>query len=112
TELLRAALRSGARRVLLSIRDADAAAAATRAGEGEAAELSLGGGDNGAYNERTAVTARVEQLFDGEVVYTHPVNRGYRAAAGPVRSTRSRTSSPAEPHCGCGVVRRYGLTVT
>jgi microcystin degradation protein MlrC len=28
------------------------------------------------------VTARVGRLFDGDVVYTHPVNRGYRAATG------------------------------
>ena len=83
TELLRAALRARAERVLLSIRDADAAAAATRAGKAASVELTLGGGEPGAYNERTRVTGRVERLFDGEVVYTHPVNRGYRAATGP-----------------------------
>jgi microcystin degradation protein MlrC len=83
TELLRAAGRARAERVLLSIRDADAAAAATLAGEGATVELTLGGGEPGAYNERTRVTGRVERLFDGDVVYTHPVNRGYRAATGP-----------------------------
>src|SRR5207244_13116548 len=67
TELLRAALRSGARRVLLSIRDAEAADAATRAGAGASVELTLGGGEPGSYNERTPVTAHVERLFDGEV---------------------------------------------
>src|SRR5207237_331694 len=82
TELLRAALRAGSARVLLSIRDAEAADAATRAGAGATVELTLGGGEPGSYNERTAVTARVQRLFDGEVVYTHPVNRGYRAATG------------------------------
>jgi microcystin degradation protein MlrC len=35
------------------------------------------------YNERTQVTGRVERLFDGDVVYTHAVNRGHRAATGP-----------------------------
>jgi microcystin degradation protein MlrC len=28
------------------------------------------------------------RLFDGEVVYTHPVNRGYRAATGPAALLR------------------------
>jgi microcystin degradation protein MlrC len=82
TELLRAALRRPAARLLLSIRDARAASAATEAGEGATVELDLGDGPAGAYNERTAVTARVGRLFDGDVVYTHPVNRGYRAATG------------------------------
>jgi microcystin degradation protein MlrC len=67
----------------MSIRDAEAAAAASAAGEGALVELALGTGERGDYNERTSVTARVERLFDGEVVYTHPVNRGYRAATGP-----------------------------
>jgi microcystin degradation protein MlrC len=83
TELLRAARRAGTRGVLLSIRDADAAEAATRAGEGATVELALGSGEAGSYDERTTVTARVARLFDGDVVYTHPVNRGYRAATGP-----------------------------
>jgi microcystin degradation protein MlrC len=83
TELLRSALRAGGRGVLLSIRDVDAAAAATRADEGATLELVLGGGAAGVYNERTPVTATVKRLFDGDVVYTHPVNRGYRAATGP-----------------------------
>jgi microcystin degradation protein MlrC len=82
TELLRAALRRPCARVLLSIRDARAAARATEAGEGETVQLELGDGPSGAYNERTMVTARVGRLFDGDVVYTHPVNRGYRAATG------------------------------
>jgi microcystin degradation protein MlrC len=83
TELLRAALRLGGANVLLSIRDADAAAAASRAGAGATIEIDVGTGAPGVYNERTTLSARVQRLFDGEVVYTHPVNAGYRAATGP-----------------------------
>jgi microcystin degradation protein MlrC len=83
TELLRAVLRRGGGNVLLSVRDAAAAAAATTVGEGAALALELGGGATGDYNERTQLEARVERLFDGEVVYTHPVNAGYRATTGP-----------------------------
>jgi microcystin degradation protein MlrC len=83
TELLRAALRAGAGGVLLSIRDADAAVRATAAGEGASLDLELGMGEPGSYARRTPVRARVARLFDGEVVYTHPVNRGYRARTGP-----------------------------
>ena len=83
TELLRATLQRGGGNVLLSIRDAEAAAAATHAGAGAAIEVEVGAGPPGAYDERTPLTARVERLFDGEVVYTHPVNAGYRAATGP-----------------------------
>ncbi len=82
TELLRAVLRRGGADVLLSLRDAGAAASAARAGEGATVELALGSGGPGDYNERTHLEARVERLFDGEVVYTHPVNAGYRAATG------------------------------
>jgi microcystin degradation protein MlrC len=82
TELLRAGLRRPDARVLLSIRDARAAEAATAAGEGATVDLTLGEGAQDAYNERTPVTALVQRLFDGDVVYTHPVNRGYRAATG------------------------------
>jgi microcystin degradation protein MlrC len=82
TELLRAVLRRGGGNVLLTIRDADAASAATRAREGATVALELGSGEPGSYNERTRLEARVERLFDGEVVYTHPVNAGYRAATG------------------------------
>jgi microcystin degradation protein MlrC len=82
TELLRAVLRRGGASVLLSIRDAAAAATAARAGEGAELEVELGSGGPGAYNERTPWRARVERLFDGEVVYTHPVNAGYRASTG------------------------------
>jgi microcystin degradation protein MlrC len=88
TELLRAVLRRGGGDVVLSIRDADAAAAAARAGEGAATAVELGAGAPGAYNERTQLDARVERLFDGEVVYTHPVNAGYRAATGPAALLR------------------------
>jgi microcystin degradation protein MlrC len=88
TELLRAVLRRGGGEVLLSIRDPAAAALATSAGEGAAIELELGIGEPGAYNERTPLRARVERLFDGEVVYTHPVNAGYRAATGPAARLR------------------------
>ena len=83
TELLRAVLRRGGGDVVLSIRDATAAEAATRAGEGVRLALEIGGGAPGAYNERTSLEAHVERLFDGEVVYTHPVNAGYRASTGP-----------------------------
>jgi microcystin degradation protein MlrC len=83
TELLRALLRSGAANVLLSIRDANAAALANQAGEGATLEFYLGVGAPGSYNERTHLRARVAQLFDGDVVYSHPVNAGYRAATGP-----------------------------
>jgi microcystin degradation protein MlrC len=83
TELLRAVIRRGGGNVLLSVRDGDAAAAAAQAGEGADVEVELGAGPAGAYNERTPWRARVERLFDGEVVYTHPVNAGYRASTGP-----------------------------
>jgi microcystin degradation protein MlrC len=82
TELLRAALRRGGADVLLSLRDGAAAAAATRAGEGTTVEVELGSGSRGTYNERTLLRARVVRLFDGDVVYTHPVNAGYRAKTG------------------------------
>ena len=88
TELLRAVLRRGGANVLLSIRDGAAAQQATGAGEGETLTLELGQGEPGAYNERTVLEAVVERLFDGEVVYTHPVNAGYRAATGPAALLR------------------------
>ena len=88
TELLRAALRRGGADVLLSVRDGDAAASATRAGEGAATTVEIGSGGPGDYNQRTRLDARVERLFDGEVVYTHPVNAGYRAATGPAALLR------------------------
>ena len=75
--------------VLLSIRDAAAAAEAARAGEAADVELELGTGEPGAYNERTRLRARVERLFDGEVVYTHPVNAGYRAVTGQAALLRA-----------------------
>lgn len=83
TELLRAVLRRGSGDVLLSVRDPEAAAVATRAGRGALLKLELGTGGRGTYNERTALEVRVLSLFDGEIVYTHPVNAGYRAATGP-----------------------------
>lgn len=84
TELLRAALRlERPARVLLSVLDPDAAAAAHRAGVGATITTTLGSGPPGAYNQRVEVTARVERLYDGEVRYTLPVNKGYRAATGP-----------------------------
>lgn len=88
TELLRAVLRRGGANVLLSIRDGAAALQATGAGEGKRVTVELGVGEHGAYNERTALEAVVERLFDGEVVYTHPVNAGYRAATGPAALLR------------------------
>jgi microcystin degradation protein MlrC len=88
TELLRAALAAGSGRVLLSIRDAGAADRATAAGEGAEIGVLLGTGGPGTYCEATPARARVLRLFDGEVVYTHPVNRGYRAATGPAALLR------------------------
>jgi microcystin degradation protein MlrC len=89
TELLRAALDRPGARVLLSIRDAEAARRSVEAGEGAELELVLGAGAPGSYAEATPVHARVERAFDGEVVYTHPVNRGYRAATGPAALVRA-----------------------
>ncbi|MFN0156101.1 MAG: M81 family metallopeptidase [Gaiella sp.] len=83
TELLRAALAGGGAPVLLSVRSASAAAAAWAAGEGANVDVVLGDGPAGAYNEKVVVPATVGGLFDGDVVYTHPVNAGYRAATGP-----------------------------
>jgi microcystin degradation protein MlrC len=88
TELLRATLRRGGANVLLSIRDPDAAAAATEAGEKAAVTVQVGSGPPGSYNERTLLEAHVRRVFDGEVVYTHPVNAGYRAATGPAALLR------------------------
>jgi microcystin degradation protein MlrC len=88
TELLRAALPQQ-ERVLLSLRDAAAARQAVAAGAGAHVQLVLGTGEDGAYNERTAIDADVLAVFDGDVVYTHPVNRGYRAATGPAALVRA-----------------------
>jgi microcystin degradation protein MlrC len=88
TELVRAVLRSGGGNVLLSIRDAEAAAAAWGSGEGATVDVALGSGTAGSYNERARLRATVERLFDGDVVYTHPVNAGYRAATGPAALLR------------------------
>jgi microcystin degradation protein MlrC len=89
TELLRAALRlRRAARVLLSVCDAAAAAAATSAGVGAAVELVLGSGAPGTFNERVLVRGEVERLFDGEYRHTHPVNRGYRVHSGPAALVR------------------------
>src|SRR5262249_51931862 len=63
TELLRAALRRGGADVLLSVRDAGAAAAATRTGEGATVAVEIGSGGPGDYNERTPLEAHVERLF-------------------------------------------------
>jgi microcystin degradation protein MlrC len=93
TELLRAGFRQGVTGMLLSIRDAGAAAAATAAGVGGTVDLELGAGESGSYCERTPVRARVVRLFDGDVVYTHPVNRGYRAATGPAAVLEARGST-------------------
>jgi microcystin degradation protein MlrC len=89
TELLRAALRGPAASVLLSVVDPAAAALATRAGIGAAIDVTLGCGPPGAYNAATPIPgARVEALFDGAFVYTHPVNAGYRASTGPAARLR------------------------
>ena len=84
TELLRAALMHGGDgRVLLSVVAPEAAAAAQEAGEGATIAAALGSGEPGAYNERVTLAMRVVRLFDGDLVYTHPVNEGYHAATGP-----------------------------
>jgi microcystin degradation protein MlrC len=88
TELLRAALAAGGGRVLLSIRDVGAAERATAAGEGAEIGVLLGTGGPGTYCEATPLRAQVVRLFDGDVVYTHPVNRGYRASTGPAALLR------------------------
>jgi microcystin degradation protein MlrC len=88
TELLRAVLRRGDARVLLSVRDPVAAGAAYRAGAGASFAASLGSGPPGAYNERAGLEAEVVSVFDGDVVYSHPVNRGYRSATGPAAVLR------------------------
>jgi microcystin degradation protein MlrC len=84
TELLRAALRSAAgARMLLCIRDPQAAGAAYRAGVGETVSLTLGSGAVGSYNEAVRLEAVVQTIFDGELRYTHPAALGMRARTGP-----------------------------
>lgn len=85
TELVRAVLRREGRfgAVLVSVRDPGAAGEAVAAGEGAKLRIGLGSGSLGEYNERVELDVEVRRVFDGEVVYTHPVNAGYRAATGP-----------------------------
>jgi microcystin degradation protein MlrC len=89
TELLRAVLRRGRdERVLLSVVAPAAAQAAHAAGEGASVEVELGTGPPGSYNEAVRLAARVERLYDGDLVYTHPVNAGYRGSTGPAALLR------------------------
>jgi microcystin degradation protein MlrC len=89
TELLRAALRKGSGRILLSVMDPAAAQAAYRAGPGAVVAVDVGSGGAGDYNERTSLVATVQRVFDGSFAYTHPVNAGYRASTGAAALVRS-----------------------
>ena len=83
TELLRASLRhQPLPSVLLSITAPEAARAAHAAGVGGRLRVALGSGAAGAYNEDVELDVDVQGLSDGELVYTHPVNAGYRGMAG------------------------------
>jgi microcystin degradation protein MlrC len=83
TELLRATLRhEPLPSVLLSITAPEAARAAHHAGIGARIGVALGDGAAGAYNERVELDVDVRRLSDGALVYTHPVNAGYRGMAG------------------------------
>lgn len=77
TELLRAALRGArGRRVLLSVRDPEAARAAFAAGAGAEVGLELGTGGEGAYNERVRFRGRIAAVRDEPIRYTHPAAAG------------------------------------
>jgi microcystin degradation protein MlrC len=89
TELLRAALRRGSdATVLLSVVAPPAVEAAHAAGVGARLSVPLGDGGHGAYNEGVELDVEVERLGDGKLVYTHPVNAGYRGSAGPAALLR------------------------
>lgn len=88
TEMLRAALEHADRMILLSTRDAHAAAEAFAAGEGAHATLAVGRGVTGAYNGPVEVEAVVERLYDGEYVHTSPVCRGLAERPGPTALLR------------------------
>jgi len=88
TEMLRAALAHADRVIFLSTRDAGAAAAAFAAGEGARAVLTVGRGDDGAYNGPVEVEAVVERLYDGEYTHTSPVCRGLAERPGPTALLR------------------------
>jgi microcystin degradation protein MlrC len=83
TELLRASLR---RRplpsVLMSIVAPEAARGAHAAGVGGTVHAAFGAGEAGAYNERVELEVEVSGLAEGALLYTHPVNAGYRGRAG------------------------------
>jgi microcystin degradation protein MlrC len=83
TELLRASLRlEPAPSVLLSVTAPGAALLAHEAGEGARIRVALGTGALGEYHEKVELDVEVEKLADGALVYTHPVNAGYRGSAG------------------------------
>jgi microcystin degradation protein MlrC len=82
TELLRAALPHRDRRIWLTVRDEPAAQAAAEAGVGAEVDVALGSGAAGAYNERTAVRARVESVPTAPFAYTVPYAQGVRGHLG------------------------------
>jgi microcystin degradation protein MlrC len=83
TELLRASLKlDPVPAVLLSITAPEAARLAHQAGAGAGVTVALGSGPSGAYNEEVELDVQVEKLDDGALIYTHPVNAGYRGSAG------------------------------
>jgi microcystin degradation protein MlrC len=82
TELLRAALEHGDRRVYLTVVDAEAAARARAAAVGSDVEVSMGTGAPGAYNERVVVHARVLAHPEGSFRYSHPFSRGFAGHLG------------------------------
>ena len=89
------------RDVLLSIRDGGRSGGGRPRRRGRRGRGGVGSGAPGAYNERTRLAGdRRRGLFDGDVVYTHPVERrlprGHRArrrcssATGGLRSSCTR----------------------
>ncbi len=83
TELLRAALaRAAPPSVLLSVTAPQAAREAHAAGVNGSLLAVLGEGPAGAYNASVELDVEVAALSDGSLVYTHPVNAGYRGSAG------------------------------
>jgi microcystin degradation protein MlrC len=84
TELLRAALRrrDGGGRIVLSVRDGEAARRAARAGVGASVDLAVGTGAPGSYNERVDCAAAVARTYDGDIRYSHPAAQGTRDGPG------------------------------
>jgi microcystin degradation protein MlrC len=76
TELLRAALIHPDRRIMLTLTDAAAAMTLRAAAIGTTVTITLGTGDQGAYNEATLVTGTVLSHPEGGFRYQHPFSRG------------------------------------